>query len=71
MADEVMSEKKRTLLQKEFAEAEKQMQKYAFSPTKNKLTADEAREKRRLQMLLRSMATRLGSSKSSTDKSVP
>lgn len=61
---------KKTLLQKEFAQAESELKKYEFSKDKNKLTEKEAKEKRRLQLLLRKLGTELGSMKPS-DKRVP
>lgn len=61
---------RKTLLQREFAQAEKELKKYEFSQDKPKLTEKETREKQRLQRLLRKLGTELGSMPQN-DKRVP
>jgi len=61
---------RKTLLQREFAKAESELKQYEFSKNKSELTAKEAREKRRLQNLLRKLGTELGSM-SPSDKLFP
>ena len=56
-----MDKKERTLLQKQFADAEKELKQYEFSKKQPKLTPEQEREKRRLRTLLRNLGTKLGS----------
>ena len=55
-----MDKKERTLLQKQFADTEKQLEQYRRNSDQPKLTPDELRERRRLRTLLRDLGTKLG-----------